>query len=254
MADTAQTIIEQALVQINAMQYGQTPPSLQLDLGLKLLNRLVNAMSAQKSFLYSIQSYQFPFVANQSIYAVGPTGDWVCQRPAGPEPGRGINFVNVLLDTPTPGCKIPVEIIRADQWFNIQVLNINSNYPTRVYNDGQYPNANLNFWPVPTTVYTVELVMHQQITEFPSLGTDFGAPQGYPDAMIDMLAEKLYGLVPAQNGTPVDASMIAERARRGRVLAKLNNQASPIMQNDAPRGNGNHDRMGYFDWRNGNMS
>ena len=78
---TGREIIENALAKLNATAANAEATNEDIQLGLKVLNQLIDSKSTEFLNIHQIKYYRFLLNAGQYQYELGPTGDWVTERP-----------------------------------------------------------------------------------------------------------------------------------------------------------------------------
>ena len=88
---------------------------------------------------------------------------------------------------------IPINIRDREWWMNVRVKNLQTDIPTDLYYDADWPNGSIYLWPVPNYAYLLRLAIWGTLPKFPSLNYAFSLPQGYEDAVTMQLARDLVG-------------------------------------------------------------
>jgi hypothetical protein len=100
---------------------------------------------------------------------------------------------------------LPGSLISLEEWQAITYNTAPSAFPTKCYNDTNYPYMNLSFYPVPEAPCYAILWVWDQLQEITGasqaiqLATNIGVPQGYNEALIYNLSVRLapmYGIEP----------------------------------------------------------
>lgn len=145
MASTAQTIIVQSFVDLNAVVNGETPASSELNDGLVRLNQLITSLNAEGTVLWEKRSETKANIA--ASFTMGPTGDLVTDRPlrllaarcSSGNYGRGLRIITD-----------PVE------WAAIMERGTLT-LPLSMYVDYQFPNVILHVNPAPAVAATLTI-------------------------------------------------------------------------------------------------
>ncbi len=85
---TGRQIITSALNKIGANAANAIPTEEDINLGLETLNQWIDSKSNEFLNIHTVKPYYFPLQSNKNTYTVGPTGDWVTQRPMRTEKAR----------------------------------------------------------------------------------------------------------------------------------------------------------------------
>lgn len=85
---TARQIITTALRKLAVVSANAAPTAEDIDIGLEALNQLIDSKSTALLNIHTITPYRFQFIPGQFNYLLGPTGDWVTERPMRLEKAR----------------------------------------------------------------------------------------------------------------------------------------------------------------------
>ena len=172
---------------IGVLHEGQGPNVDDINDSLMVLNSMLEAWSIERLNVFTIQPQTFTLTAGQQVYGIGPGAtDFDATRPL------RLEDANVLIAGGSGPFELPLEVLTVDQWAAIAIKSTRSTIPTKVYLDNQFPIANLNFWPVPSTTIQVVLYGWQAIqTGFTDVDVDLSFPPGYSDAIRYNLATRL---------------------------------------------------------------
>lgn len=142
--------------------------------------------------------------------------------------------------------KCPLNVRDQDWWSSNTVPNITSTIPTDVWYETGWPNGRIHLWPVQSTDYGLELQAWVNLLQLTNLTSQFWLQQGYQDAIIYSLAEKL---CPSYS-KPLDPSL-GKMALQARQRAFKANSPSPRMVTKDAGLPGNDSRKASFNWRSG---
>lgn len=78
---TPRELITGALRLINVVQANEVPTAADIDIGFDALNNMLDSWSTEKLSIFSMNPYEFNFIAGQKEYTLGPGGDWDIERP-----------------------------------------------------------------------------------------------------------------------------------------------------------------------------
>lgn len=189
MADARQ-IIQDALIQIGAVDVRDAMPAEDAAFGLRELNRMIASWNAEDLMVYTVDRQTFSFVPSQQFYTIGTGGDFNTSRPV------VIEMASVLVN----GAEIRIEILNDEQWRDVTLKTVSSTFPLQMWANGNYPLNTLAFWPIPTAVNTLVLYTWGQLPSFATVNQTVSLPQGYEDALVTNLAVRLspgYGIQPS---------------------------------------------------------
>ena len=166
MADyttTAQDLIQDAWVDAGIQAIGESMEAIIAQDGLRRLNKLIAAWSANNT-LKPFPTFDTFFVtANPFPVPVRPMGypaAWVT-----------IN-----------GIDIPMRPISAEEWGNIPAKTL-AGIPRVYWWDELSPNSNLYFYMVPTSGYSIRMERWDRLSQIASLTSIIGLPPEYIEAL-----------------------------------------------------------------------
>ncbi len=85
----------------------------------------------------------------------------------------------------------PVELISDEEYAALVVRDLPMQWPTKVYDNGQFPTRELTFWPTPTQNNFVELWLWEALTNDADLDAELTFPPGYERYLKYKLAVEL---------------------------------------------------------------
>lgn len=216
----AQTIIGEALSELNVLQPGASVPTAMAVLCLSKLNQIFDNWNADRQTIWSEIFTPFTLTANLSPHTIGPSGaTWTMTvRPV------TLDGCYLNLNTQTPNVYVPIDIIDWQTYQDyISVPGIASSIPTAVYYEPDWPKGKLYFYPVPSTAYAVRLATRTLLADV-ALTDAVSMPPGYRNAVTLTLAEDI--------ATPLGAEVPAVtsvKARQARARIFANNVQSPSL-------------------------
>jgi hypothetical protein len=209
---TAGDQINGALRLIGQLAEGETPSAATAQDSLTALNQMIDSWSSERLSVFSTQDQVFSWPPNIKSRTLGPTGDFVGNRP-------------VLLDDSTyfrdPGNNISfgIKIINQQQYDGIAVKTVTSTYPQVIWINMDMPNINMYVYPVPTKVLEWHFISVTELVEPATLATNFVLPPGYLRAFRFNLACEIaaeFGVEP-----PPQVQRIAMTSKRN--IKRINN-------------------------------
>ena len=209
---TAGDQINGALRLIGQLAEGETPSAATAQDSLTALNQMIDSWSSERLSIFSTQDQVFSWPPNIKSRTLGPTGDFVGNRP-------------VLLDDSTyfrdPGNNISfgIKIINQQQYDGIAVKTVTSTYPQVIWINMDMPNINMYVYPVPTKVLEWHFISVTELVEPATLATNFVLPPGYLRAFRFNLACEIaaeFGIEP-----PPQVQRIAMASKRN--IKRINN-------------------------------
>jgi hypothetical protein len=212
MATTAADQINGALRLIGRLAEGETPSAATAQDSLSALNQMIDSWNTERLSVFSTQDQVFTWLPNQIHRTLGPTGDFVGNRP-------------ILLDDstyfkdPTNGISFGIKIINQQQYDGIAVKTVTSTYPQVMWINMDYPNIDMYVYPVPTKALQWHFISVTELDQPASLSTSLTFPPGYLRAFKYNLACEIaneFGVEP-----PPNVARIAMTSKRN--LKRINN-------------------------------
>lgn len=171
-------LIRSSMRLIGAIATGETPTADEVTDGLLVLNDMLENWSTETLSVWGSSNQTFNTVANQSVYTIGPTGNWVTSRPQGIDDAY-CNF---------SGVDFPVKVISQEQYNDINLKTMKQPIVERLLYVNEFPLGVVTLWPVPTQAMPLTLTMNR-ILSFPVAATDvLTGPPGFMKALRYCLA------------------------------------------------------------------
>lgn len=233
---TIRKLINGSLRLLNVIQANENATADDMDISLYALQALIDSWSTDKLSIFKIRQYYFPLVANQKEYTIGPGGDFDIPRPMNIEVatvtyGGSVTFnesTGLYELAQTPNIQdIPIEVLTMEQYAAVAVKNQPATYPTKVYDNGNFPLRTLSFWPVPTTAQPITLWVWQPLVDPETLDDEVNFPKGYERALRYNLAVELA----AEFGKQVPDQVLEIAATSYGSLKRLNSR-NQVMRSD----------------------
>ena len=212
MATTARDQINGALRLIGMLAEGESPSAATSQDALTALNQMIDSWNTERLSVFSTQDQVFTWTPNQIHRTLGPTGNFVGNRP-------------ILLDDstyfkdPTNGISFGIKIINQQQYDGIAVKTVTSTYPQVMWINMDYPNIDMYVYPVPTKALEWHFISVTELDQPADLSTNLAFPPGYLRAFKYNLACEIaneFGVEPPQT-----VSRIAMTSKRN--LKRINN-------------------------------
>ena len=172
MATTASDQINGALRLIGQLAESEVPSAATAQDALSALNQMIDSWNTERLSVYSTQDQLFTWPANTASRTLGPTGDFVGNRP-------------VMIDDSTyfrdPATNVAygIKIINQQQYNGIAVKTVTSTYPQVMWVNMTNPDILMTVYPVPTRVLDWHVVSVEELTQPASLSTTLVFPPGY---------------------------------------------------------------------------
>jgi hypothetical protein len=212
MATTAVDQINGALRLIGMLAEAETPSAATAQDALNAMNQMIDSWNTERLSVFSTQDQVFTWTPNQIHRTLGPTGNFVGNRP-------------ILLDDstyfkdPTNGISFGIKIINQQQYDGIAVKTVTSTYPQVMWINMDYPNIDMYVYPVPTKALEWHFISVTELDQPASLSTQLAFPPGYLRAFKYNLACEIaneFGIEP-----PPNVARIAMTSKRN--LKRINN-------------------------------
>jgi hypothetical protein len=172
MATTAADQINGALRLIGMLAEGEVPSAATSQDALTALNQLIDSWNTERLSVFSTQDQVFNWPPNELTRTLGPTGDFVGNRP-------------VLLEDssyfrdPSSGISFGIKFINQQQYNGIAVKTVTSTYPQVIWVNMTYPDVEMYIYPKPTKVLEWHFVSVEELTKPATLATNLAFPPGY---------------------------------------------------------------------------
>jgi hypothetical protein len=212
MTTSAGDQINGALRLIGMLAEAETPSAATSADALSALNQMIDSWNTERLSVFTTQDQVFTWPVNQATRTLGPTGNFVGNRP-------------VLVDDATyfkdalNGTSYGIKIINEQQYNGIAVKNTTSTYPQVLYVNMGYPDITLTVYPVPTSPLEWHIVSVEELTQPAVLATTLSFPPGYLRAFRFNLATEIaaeFGVEPSPQ-----VSRIAMTSKRN--IKRINN-------------------------------
>lgn len=196
----------------------QTPTADEANDAFTMLNWMLDQWWTQSLAVYRIARASYAWPSGIVSRTIGPTGDFVADRPVRLAPGCSMTQLTVTY---------PLIILPNVQDYDLIPYKTDSGLPQRIFYDRTYPNGTLYLWPVPVPGYTLNLNSLQRIESVATLTDTLDLPPAYEMAIVYQLAMRLipeYGIQPAPD--------TAAQARDALAVIKRANQQPLTMSSD----------------------
>jgi hypothetical protein len=207
---TAGDIIYSSLRLIGQLAEGETPSASTASDALEAMNTMIDSWSIERLSVFSTQDQVFTWAANQSTRTLGPTGDFVGNRP-------------VLLDDSTyyvvNNLSYGLVFVNEDQYNGIALKSSTSTLPQVLWVNMKMPDIEMKIWPVPTQALAFHAVSVNVLTQPATLATTLSLPPGYLRAFKYNLACEIaaeFGIEP-----PPRVSRLADVSKKN--IKRINN-------------------------------
>lgn len=209
---TAADQIYGALRLIGQLAEGETPSAATAQDALSALNQMIDSWNTERLSIYSTQDQVFLWPAGARSRTLGPTGDFVGNRP-------------ILLDDatyfrdPATNVSYGIKQINQQQYDGIAVKTVTSTYPQIMWINMEMPNIDMYVYPVPIRELEWHFISVTELTQPANLSTTLSFPPGYLRAFRYGLACEIaaeFGVEPSPR-----VSRIADVSKRN--IKRINN-------------------------------
>jgi len=209
---TAGDQINGALRLIGQLAEGEEPSAATAIDALAALNQMIDSWNTERLSVFSTQDQTFSWLPGFATRTLGPTGDFVGNRPILIEDSS-------YFRDPSSNISFGIKLINQQQYNGIAVKTVTSTYPQVMFVNMTYPDVTMTVYPVPTKVLEWHFVSVDELTSPALLSTPLAFPPGYLRAFRYNLACEIapeFGVEPSPQ-----VSRIAMYSKRN--LKRINN-------------------------------
>ena len=189
---TAGEQINRALRLLGVLAEGETPSAAMSEDSLMALNQMIDSWNTERLSVFSTQDQVFTWPASILSRTLGPTGDFVGNRP-------------VLLDDATyfkapSGVSYGIKFINQQQYNGIAVKTVTSTFPQVMFTNMTFPDIEMYVYPRPTQDLEWHFISVEELTQPADLTTVLYYPPGYLRAFTYALAMEIapeFGIEPS---------------------------------------------------------
>jgi hypothetical protein len=209
---TARDQINRTLRLLGVLAEGETSSASVMQDALMAMNQMIDSWNTERLSTFVTQDQVFTWPAGIIARDLGPTGDFVGNRP-------------ILLDDATyyrdPGTNVSfgIKFINQQQYDGIAVKTVTSTYPQVAWVNMGFPDVTVTIYPKPTRDLEWHFVSVQELDRPADLSTVMYYPPGYLRAFTYNLAMEFaseFGIEPAKQ-----VQRIAMTSKRD--LKRINN-------------------------------
>lgn len=208
---TAGDQINRALRLLGVLAEGETSSASVMQDSLTALNQMIDSWNTERLSVFSTQDQIFVWPAGEINRTLGPTGNFVGNRP-------------ILLDDSTyyvgnNGVSYGIKFINQQQYDGIAVKTVTSTFPQVIFVNNSFPNIDMFVYPKPTQDLTWHFISVEELTQPATLATNLTFPPGYLRAFTYNLAMEIapeFGVEPSPQ-----VQRIAMTSKRN--LKRINN-------------------------------
>lgn len=219
---TANDIINSALRLIGELAESETPTFATANDALEAMNTMIDSWSIERLSVFSTQDQVFSWPANQATRTLGPSGNFVGNRPV------QLDGATYFVDTGN-NLSFGILIINQEQYDGIALKSVTSTYPEVIFVNYEMPNITMTIYPVPTKALQWHFISISELTQPALLSTTLVFPPGYKRAFKYNLAVEIateFGIEP-----PRTVARIAMASKRNlkRINSPLDVMSMPYV-------------------------
>src|SRR5688572_3563577 len=132
---TVQESIEGALRLIGQLEQGETPDNATLDDSMVAFNEMLDSWSTERLSIFSTEDQVFTWPTNEITRTLGPTGDFIGNRPVLVDDSTYFNTQNL---------SYPLILINEEQYNGIAQKNVTSTYPQVMFVNYTMPDITMS--------------------------------------------------------------------------------------------------------------
>jgi hypothetical protein len=211
MSYTAGDQINRALRLLGVLAEGETPSAATSQDGLTAMNQMIDSWNTERLSVFCTQDQVFNWPVGQIKQTLGPSGDFVGNRPIQLDDGTYFRAPS--------GVSYGIKIINQDQYNGIAVKTSTSTFPQVIFINNTFPNVEMYIYPRPTQLLEWHFISVQELTQPATLATELFFPPGYMRAFAYNLAMEMapeFGVEPSPQ-----VQRIAMTSKRN--LKRINN-------------------------------
>ena len=196
---TAGELIKGSLRLIGVLAEAEEPSAATMQDSIVAMNQMIQSWDTERLSVFSTQDQVFTWPAYTATRSIGPTGDFVGNRPI------EVDDATYFKD-PSSGLSFGVKLINQQQYDGIAFKTVTSTYPQVLWVNNTFPDMELTIYPVPIKALEWHIISVDQLTEVDSVATDIYFPPGYLRAFRFNLAMELapeFGVEPSPQVTRI---------------------------------------------------
>ena len=169
---SAGDIINGSLRLLGVLAEGEVPSAETSQDALNAMNQMIDSWNTERLSVFSTQDQVFLWPAGQLSRTLGPSGDFVGNRP-------------VLLDDstyfrdPGTGVSYGIKFINQQQYNGIAVKTVTSTYPQVIFVNNTFPDVEMYIYPRQTRELEWPIISVEELTQPATLATQLHFPPGY---------------------------------------------------------------------------
>lgn len=175
---TALDLIKRAMRLNGVYNIGEEPSADESSDMLEVLNAMLDSWATDSTMVYAESKDAITLTANQTSVSVGPSGDFVTERPI-----EVLSASNIVIGTTV----YPLDLYNLAEYNSIRVPS-SAGTPRGIWCSMSMPDIVVTPYPIPSEAMTLNLWSMKQIRNFTALTTLVALPPGYKRALAYNLA------------------------------------------------------------------
>jgi hypothetical protein len=171
MATTAGDQINRALRLLGVLAEGETASAATSQDALVALNQMIDSWNTERLAVFCTQDQVFTWPSGFINRTLGPTGDFVGNRPIQLDDGT-------YFKAPS-GVSYGIKFINQDQYNGIAVKTSTSTFPQVIFVNNTFPDVEMYLYPKPTQDLEWHFISVEELSQPATLSTDLFFPPGY---------------------------------------------------------------------------
>jgi hypothetical protein len=196
---TASELIKGSLRLIGQLAEGEEPSAETMQDSIMAMNQMIQSWNTERLSVFSTQDQVFTWPPNVATRTIGPTGDFVGNRPI------EVDDATYFKD-PATGLSFGIKLINQQQYDGIALKTVTSTYPQVMFVNNTFPDTTMTVYPVPTKSLEWHIVSVQELSQVSTVATVIYFPPGYLRAFRYNLAMELapeFGVEPSPQVTRI---------------------------------------------------
>ena len=222
-----------AAVDSGALAPGESMPAEIAEVLRRHANRMLGQWRQQKRYVWAAQAQEWAFGSSKQAYTVGASADSPDFAVTSGQRPNHIDRAKLVLVNSTPNVEMDLPVLNVQEYSAENVPKLTTTIPGRLYYAPTVPNGTLYPIPYPTnTSNKLKLWWWIQIDDVSAanVGADVTFPDGYDDALIATLTERV--CIPLGKTITDDMKALARQGRA--TIAATSIAAPPMLVSDAP--------------------
>lgn len=182
---TVRDLIQDSLRLIRAIDANESIEAAEAMDAMSALNDMLDDWSIQNFLVLSKTTEKFTLTPNQQSYTMGVGGNFNTSRPV------DIEYASLELQNSDPKVETPIALLTSKQWSEIEVKELASDIPDRLFANPTYPLLTINLYPKPSAAHKLCLTTLKPLTAFTNLSNELSLAPGYKNLIKYNLAKRL---------------------------------------------------------------